>query len=77
MAEIPIQPKKNRSIVPLIIGLIIIVALIWYFMSRRNNDTTVPAATDSTRTSSATLTAPQFAVHYLKSADRSDDVTQG
>lgn len=38
MAELNVQPKKKRSILPWILLLLGIAALIWYLM-RRNNDT--------------------------------------
>ena len=78
MAEIPIQPKRNRSILPLILGLIVIAALIWFLMSRRNHDdTTPPAGTDTTKTSSVMSSPHRVAVLVVNSADRSTYVGQG
>lgn len=50
MAEIPIQERKHRSMLPLIIGALVVLALLGWLLSRRNDDRTTEAATGTTVT---------------------------
>ena len=65
MAEIPIQEKKSRSMLPLLLALLVVVALIWYFMSYRNKPETAPAGVDSTKTGASPTAPAVMAVHFL------------
>jgi len=72
VAEIPIQPRKsNRSILPLILALIVVVALIWYIMSRRDDGKATPAGGDSTSTGSVMSTPQQMAAQFQYSTEGS------
>lgn len=65
MADIPIQPKRNRSILPLVLILIIVVALICYVLWRRSNDNTAPTGSDTTKTTSVMSGATYASAHFV------------
>ncbi len=44
MAEIPIQRKPKRHVLPLILLLVIVIAAAWYFWANSTTTTTAPAA---------------------------------
>jgi hypothetical protein len=64
MAEIPIQEKRSRGVLPLIIALIVVAALIWYIMARRGEAKPVPAGLDSTRTGASPAAPGVMATHF-------------
>jgi ABC-type transporter Mla subunit MlaD len=55
MADIPIQQKEGRSILPWIIGLIVLAVLLWFLFMRRTPAVTAPGVTDTT----TTMTTPR------------------
>ena len=70
MADIPIQPKRNRSILPLILILIIVVAAIGFILWRRNNNNAAPAGSDTTKTTSVMSGATYASAHFVFSEVR-------
>ncbi|HEX2723026.1 MAG TPA: hypothetical protein VHM24_08910 [Gemmatimonadaceae bacterium] len=60
MADIPIQPKRSTSILPWIIGAIVVALLLWFLLARRADDDDRPAGADTTKTSSL-VTPAQYA----------------
>ena len=54
MADIPIQQKEGRSILPWIIGLLVLAVLLWFLFMRRTPAATAPGVTDTT-----TMTTPR------------------
>lgn len=53
MAQIPIERKNRSSMLPLIIGAILLLLLLGWCWSRRDNDDVVPAASDTTAAAGA------------------------
>lgn len=59
MAEIPIQEKHRRSMLPLIIGALLVLGLLWWLMSRRgDNDDRDTVRTDTAVVAPATTVPP-------------------
>lgn len=56
MAEIKVE-RKQRNLLPLLLGLLALVALLWWFLSRNNADETAIAAAD-TATVATGIAAP-------------------
>lgn len=48
MAEIPIERKTRSSMLPLIIGAVVLLALLGWWFSRRNDAANTPVRADST-----------------------------
>jgi hypothetical protein len=69
MADIPIQEKRNRNLIPLVLLLIIVVAAIWFILARRNNNAT-PAGSDTTKTTSVMSGATYASAHFVFSEVR-------
>ena len=61
MAEIPLERKPRRSVLPLVLLLLIVAAAAWYFWSRSTVTTTSPTDSTGVRTDSAVVrdTAPR------------------
>lgn len=68
MADIPIQQRKNRGVIPMIIALIVVVALIWYIMMHRGEARTIPPGLDSTKTGASPAVPALMATHFERKA---------
>jgi len=61
VAEIPIQPKRNKSMLPWIIGAIVLLLVLWLLLGRGDDDDATPAGADTTRTTSSVTDAGRYA----------------
>lgn len=79
MAELSVQPKKKTSIIPWILGLVILAALIWFLTRKNDNDASATTTTTDSgmnrSTSSNTANADWNGVDFNAPAVNYEEVT--